>query len=53
MTAETAIRHASETPSRGPAAGAVGGIFFAELLKLGNLITMDMGGTSFDVTLVN
>jgi N-methylhydantoinase A len=53
MTAETAIRHASATLLSGPAAGAVGGIFFAELLKLGNLITMDMGGTSFDVTLVN
>jgi N-methylhydantoinase A len=53
MTAETAIRHASATLLSGPAAGAVGGIFFAELLGRGNLITMDMGGTSFDVTLVN
>ena len=53
MTAETAIRHASATLLSGPAAGAVGGIFFAELLDRGNLITMDMGGTSFDVTLVN
>jgi N-methylhydantoinase A len=53
MTAETAIRHASATLLSGPAAGAVGGMFFAELLKRGNLITMDMGGTSFDVTLVN
>lgn len=53
MTAETAIRQASATLLSGPAAGAVGGIFFAELLKRGNLITMDMGGTSFDVTLVN
>jgi N-methylhydantoinase A len=53
MTAETAIRHASATLLSGPAAGAVGGIFFAELLGRGNLITMDMGGTSFDVTLVS
>jgi N-methylhydantoinase A len=53
MTAETAIRHASATLLSGPAAGAVGGIFFAKLLGRGNLITMDMGGTSFDVTLVS
>ncbi len=53
MTADTAIRHASATLLSGPAAGAVGGMFFAELLKRGNLITMDMGGTSFDVTLVS
>ncbi|MEW5817024.1 MAG: hydantoinase/oxoprolinase family protein, partial [Spirochaetota bacterium] len=53
MTSETAIRHASATLLSGPAAGAVGGMFFAELLGQGNLITMDMGGTSFDVTLVN
>jgi N-methylhydantoinase A len=53
MTAETAIRHASATLLSGPAAGAVGGIFFAELMGRGNLITMDMGGTSFDVTLVS
>jgi N-methylhydantoinase A len=53
MTAETAIRHASATLLSGPAAGAVGGVFFAGLLGRGNLITMDMGGTSFDVTLVS
>jgi N-methylhydantoinase A len=53
MTADTAIRHASATLLSGPAAGAVGGMFFAELLQRGKLITMDMGGTSFDVTLVN
>lgn len=53
MTAETAVRHASATLLSGPAAGAVGAIFFSSLLGTGNVILMDMGGTSFDVSLVN
>ena len=53
MTADTAIRHASATLLSGPAAGAVGAVFFAELLDRRNLILMDMGGTSFDVSLIN
>lgn len=53
MTAETAIRHASATLLSGPAAGAVGAIFFSNLLGNGNVILMDMGGTSFDVSLIN
>jgi len=53
MTAETAIRHASATLLSGPAAGAVGAVYFAKLLDRGNLILMDMGGTSFDVTLIS
>jgi N-methylhydantoinase A len=53
MTAETAIRHASATLLSGPAAGAMGAVFFASLLDRRNLILMDMGGTSFDVTLVD
>lgn len=53
MTADTAIRHASATLLSGPAAGAVGAVFFSRLLGNSNLILMDMGGTSFDVSLVN
>jgi N-methylhydantoinase A len=53
MTADTAIRHASATLLSGPAAGAVGAVYFSKLLGRGNLILMDMGGTSFDVTLVH
>ncbi len=53
MTADTAIRHASATLLSGPAAGAVGTMYFTEILGEGNLILMDMGGTSFDVTLIN
>lgn len=53
MTATTAIRHASATLLSGPAAGAAGAVFFAKLIGRPNLILMDMGGTSFDVTLIN
>jgi len=53
MTVDTAIRHASATLLSGPAAGAVGAVFFADLFEQKNLILMDMGGTSFDVTLIN
>lgn len=53
MTATTAIRHASATLLSGPAAGAAGAVFFAKLMDRTNLILMDMGGTSFDVTLIN
>jgi N-methylhydantoinase A len=53
MTAQTAIRHASATLLSGPAAGAAGAVFFAKLIGRPNLILMDMGGTSFDVTLVS
>lgn len=53
MTADTAIRHASATLLSGPAAGAVGAMYFADLLGSPNLILMDMGGTSFDVTLIH
>lgn len=53
MTADTAIRHASATLLSGPAAGAAGAMFYADLTGEKNLILLDMGGTSFDVTLVN
>lgn len=53
MTSETAIRHASATLLSGPAAGATGAVFFARLTGNRNLILMDMGGTSFDVSLIN
>lgn len=53
MTAETAIRHASSTLLSGPAAGAVGAVFFTKLIGTRNLMLMDMGGTSFDVSLIN
>ncbi len=36
----------------GPAAGPVAGLHYAGLYGISNVITMDMGGTSFDVCLV-
>lgn len=53
MTCDTAVRHASATLLSGPAAGSVGAVFFSKLLDQENIILMDMGGTSFDVSLVN
>jgi len=37
----------------GPAAGPVAGLFFGRLLGYDNVITMDMGGTSFDTSLIS
>jgi N-methylhydantoinase A len=37
----------------GPAAGPVAGLFFGRQLGYDNVITMDMGGTSFDTSLIN
>ena len=36
----------------GPAAAPIAGAFYAELLGFDNCITMDMGGTSFDTSMV-
>ena len=36
----------------GPVGGVLSGVFFGRLMGRTNLITMDMGGTSFDVSLV-
>lgn len=39
--------------SSGPAGGVMGGLFFGELAGYRNLITLDMGGTTCDVCLVD
>lgn len=52
MTIELATKLAVATLFSGPAAGAIGGNFFSHLLNAPNLIVCDMGGTSFDVTLI-
>ncbi|TFG13909.1 MAG: hydantoinase/oxoprolinase family protein [Promethearchaeota archaeon] len=36
----------------GPSSGPLAGLFFSELLGESNIITIDMGGTSFDVCLI-
>lgn len=52
MSASYGVEHGASTLLSGPSAGAVGGMFFAKQLSLPNLIVMDMGGTSYDVTLI-
>ena len=52
MSASYGAEHGAATLLSGPSAGAVGGMFFAAQLGMPNLIVMDMGGTSCDVSLV-
>jgi len=52
MSASYGVEHGASTLLSGPSAGAVGGMFFAKQLSMPNLIVMDMGGTSYDVTLI-
>jgi N-methylhydantoinase A len=53
MTIAFASQHAVNAVLSGPSAGAIGGLFWARTLNEPNLIVVDMGGTSFDVTLLN
>jgi len=50
-------RSASETPvytvESGPAGGTIGSVFVGELTGLNNLIAIDMGGTTFKVSVVD
>lgn len=52
MSIERALRFPIRTALSGPAAGATGAIHVARLVDRGNVITLDMGGTSADVTLI-
>jgi N-methylhydantoinase A len=52
MSASYGVEHGAATLLSGPSAGAVGGMFFAAQLGQPNLIVMDMGGTSYDVSLI-
>ncbi|MDI6895313.1 MAG: hydantoinase/oxoprolinase family protein [Bacillota bacterium] len=52
MTAEVAKAHPIQTLLSGPVGGAVGGASLAREMGVNNLIGVDMGGTSFDVTMV-
>ena len=53
MSAETAGRLPVRTALSGPAAGVIAGAYIAEAAGFSNIITCDMGGTSFDVALVS
>jgi N-methylhydantoinase A len=52
MAPETAARFACRTLLSGPAGGPVAAIFYGERASRRDLITMDMGGTSFDVSFI-
>ena len=52
MAPEMAARFASRTLLSGPAGGPVAGIFCGTRAGHYDLITMDMGGTSFDVSFI-
>jgi N-methylhydantoinase A len=51
-TASAAGQHGVRALLSGPAGGAIGGASLSEALDEPNLIIADMGGTSFDLTLV-
>ena len=51
MTSETAGQKSVHTVLSGPAAGVLGGVTLAKMIGEENVITIDMGGTSFDVSL--
>lgn len=51
-TASAAGQHGARALLSGPAGGAIGGLMLAESTGEPNLIIADMGGTSFDLTLV-
>jgi len=52
ITAAAAHDHTVQTLLSGPVGGAMGGVSLARLTGHKNLICIDMGGTSFDVSLV-
>jgi N-methylhydantoinase A len=52
LTAATARRRPIQTLLSGPAGGTMGGVALSELVGRPNLLCVDMGGTSFDISLV-
>lgn len=53
MAPEAAIRFASSTLLSGPAGAPAAGLYHGQANHLKNIITVDMGGTSFDACLIN
>lgn len=52
IRAETAIEQPIHTLLSGPVGGTIGGVALSESLERPNLICVDMGGTSFDMSLI-
>lgn len=52
MSAEVAAKRSVHTVFSGPAGGVLGGIYISKLVHEENIITLDMGGTSTDIVLI-
>lgn len=52
MTVDTACRLPVRTALSGPAAGVIAAAYIAQCAGFDNVVTGDMGGTSFDVSLI-
>lgn len=52
VNADFARRHSLQTLLSGPVGGTMGGVAVSRLLDRPNVLCVDMGGTSFDVSLV-
>jgi len=52
MSSETAAKKSVHTLLSGPAAGVIAGLAIGKMSGTDNVITIDMGGTSFDVSLI-
>lgn len=52
MTALSAAEQPVHSVLSGPAGGVIGARFLSQLLQIPNLITLDMGGTSLDASLI-
>ncbi|MDD9955929.1 MAG: hydantoinase/oxoprolinase family protein [Anaerolineaceae bacterium] len=52
MTLDTAREEPAHLVLSGPAGGVIGGAFLGKLIDLTNMITVDMGGTSLDASLI-
>lgn len=52
MTDKSASRHPISTLMSGPVGGSIGGVELAKVTGRENLLCVDMGGTSFDLSLV-
>jgi N-methylhydantoinase A len=52
MTADSAKRSPINMLLSGPAGGVIGGMHLANLTDYPNLVTMDVGGTSFDIATI-
>jgi len=53
MSPEVAMRFAVNTLLSGPAGGPVAGLYYGSIHDLKDIITIDMGGTSFDACLIH